>query len=96
MRLPTILPDYRVTDGGNLPAYAWPGGYAIAYVCNDGETLCADCVNDDTNPVHDASTDDSPDGWRIDGYMTADYHDIGEGDWTCAHCSRVIDAEVSL
>lgn len=90
MRLPTILPDYRCTEGGNLPRYGWPGGYAIGYVVDDGEMLCADCVNDPNNPVHDASEDADADGWRVDGYMTADWHDTGEDDWTCVHCYKVI------
>lgn len=24
-------------------AFAWPGGYPIVYVCDNGDTLCADC-----------------------------------------------------
>lgn len=81
------LTDIR-QDDGKLPAYAWPGGYAVAYVTDDGEFLCAGCVNDPTNPVHEGG---EADGWRIDGYQTADWHDVGEDDWTCAHCNATID-----
>lgn len=83
------LTEIRQTDG-KLPAYAWPGGYAIAYLMDDGEFLCADCANDPTNPVHEGGDGD---GWRIEGYETADWHDEGEGDWTCAHCNAVIDPD---
>lgn len=85
-KLPGILDDYRTNDG-NLPAYAWPGGYAIAYVVDDSELLCSECVNDETNPVHVGG---NADGWRVEGFMTADLHESGE-DWTCAHCNKVID-----
>lgn len=92
MRLPTIIPaEYRGEDE-KLPAYAWPGGYAIAYLTDDGEYLCAACVNDESNPVHE---DEPDDGWRVIGYNTADWHDIGDPDWTCAHCSADIHAAVT-
>lgn len=84
--MPSNLPQ-RDSEG-KLPAYAWPGGYAVAYVCNDGEYLCATCVNDPKNPTHEGG---DADGWRLDGYITADWHDTGEGDWVCVNCGRVID-----
>lgn len=78
-----------LNDDGTYPAYAWPGGYAIAYLMNDGVFLCASCVNDDSNPIH---FDGDRDGWLVIGYMTADWHDEGDGNWTCAHCEVVIHA----
>ena len=30
---------------GKLPAFAWPGGYPIIYICDDCATLCADCAS---------------------------------------------------
>jgi len=30
---------------GEFPAYAWPGGYPIIYLTEDGSVLCPDCVN---------------------------------------------------
>lgn len=32
-------------ENGNLPAYAWPGGYPIYYRDNDGLILCPQCAN---------------------------------------------------
>jgi hypothetical protein len=84
MRLAGILDDYRQSNG-DLPAYAWPGGYAVAYLADDGEFICAKCVNDPTNPVHVAREDDSRDGWRIEGYMTTDNKEEDD-DWTCSNC----------
>ncbi len=69
---------------GSLPAFAWPGGYAIAYVVDDGELLCA---ADATADGHEGGI---PDGWRLEGFISSDWHDIGEGDWVCSHCSKII------
>jgi hypothetical protein len=45
-------------------AYAWPGGYEVAYLDDEGNMLCADCahdeyVNDGTNfhPINLADSD---------------------------------------
>ena len=36
-------------DTGNLPAYAWPGGYPLYYLDAENNVLCARCAsaNDD-------------------------------------------------
>lgn len=73
-------------DTGKLPAYAWPGGYAVAYLMDDGEFLCAACMNDDSNPTHDGG---AADGWRVEAFVTDDWHD-SEDAWTCAHCNATI------
>ena len=72
------------------PAFAWPGGYAIAYLCADGESLCSDCM--DTQSVTFGSGVNPIDAqWEICGAMAygadTDYPDSDEH---CAHCNRVI------
>jgi hypothetical protein len=65
--------------------YAWPGGYPIGYLCDDGEYLCADCVNDPTNPVHMAG---DADGWRLEGLEALEGSALDyDGAVLCAHCS---------
>jgi hypothetical protein len=32
-------------ENGNLPAFAWPGGYPIFYLCADNGILCPQCAN---------------------------------------------------
>ena len=34
-------------ENGQLPAYAWPGGYPIVYLDQSCDTLCPDCANAD-------------------------------------------------
>lgn len=36
-------------EAGEYQGFAWPGGYPIVYVCNDGSYVCAKCMNDPTN-----------------------------------------------
>ena len=70
------------TDNGSFPAYAWPGGYPIIYVADDGGVLCAACVNYEDS-IH---FDGDGDGWRIDA---ADVHWEGP-DTYCDHCGTAI------
>lgn len=78
----TALQEIR-DEKGNVPAVAWPGDYPLVYVADDGEILCADCVNDPTNPVHETG---EPDGWRVDGYQI---HWEGPPEH-CSHCRKEI------
>jgi len=63
--------------------YAWPGGYPIGYVMDDSEFLCADCVNDPTNPVHAGG---EADGWRIEGMQCLEEDCAALMGIVCAHC----------
>jgi hypothetical protein len=40
--------------GGQLPAYAWPGGYPLFYLDNHGSVLCADCATDTLDDEYSA------------------------------------------
>ena len=31
-------------EHGTIPHYAWPGGYPLEYVTNDGSILCPECT----------------------------------------------------
>lgn len=78
-------------DDGSLPAYAWPGGYPIVYVMDDGEVLCPDCANGKNGS--DASVGaDAGSGWRIKGYQI---HWEGEPEH-CAHCNAEIPSAYGI
>jgi hypothetical protein len=74
-------------DDKPWPAYAWPGGYAIFYLADDMEYICADCMGTQAE-IH---FDEPDDGWRIVAAgafgATDDYPDT---DALCAHCNKVI------
>lgn len=69
--------------------YAWPVGYAVAYLCDDGESLCPACIRAEYRRVLRAVRGQLRDGWRV----VATYH-MGEADSyddeLCAHCGVCI------
>jgi hypothetical protein len=66
-------------------AYAWPGGYEIAFVCVDGEYLCRACVLANWRLVSNSVRSQDRSGWRVIGIETADNFENHE---TCAHCAK--------
>ena len=74
----------REPDRTDWPAHAWPGGYPIAYLCDDSGTICADCVGNPTNPVHFAGHSD---GWKVTSAFLANESDTAV--W-CDHCNKNI------
>ena len=51
------LQELCTENNGSLPAYAWPGGYAVHYLDKHGSVLCAQCA---TKDLLDPDTDDKP------------------------------------
>jgi hypothetical protein len=70
-----------------FPQWAWPGGYEMFFIMDDGETLCIKCANDDTNPVHFKDENNNADGWRVEGFSHTGETDGFIG---CTHCGRII------
>ena len=76
-----MLPDRN--RAGELPSWAWPGGYPILYLVADGETLCPACANGKHGSL--ASADENTDSdWRIVGWYI---HWEGPPE-RCAHCEH--------
>lgn len=46
---------------GELPPYAWPGGYAIAYYDAENNVLCSRCASRDAGDPFDDGTFDKQD-----------------------------------
>jgi len=55
----------KITDDkGELPAYAWPGGYPLFYLNNHNDVLCPNCANnhedfDETIVAYDVNWEDA-------------------------------------
>ena len=64
--------------------YAWPGGYTVLGVLNDGEYLCNKCLHE--SEVHVGG---EADGWRFEG---VDIYWEGPPE-QCAHCGDAIESE---
>lgn len=78
---------YRVSfDCGKVRSSAWPGGYPVFYIADDGEALCPSCVHDNFDQCDD---DDFPtSGWFVVG------EDINWEDASlyCVHCNKRIES----
>ena len=67
-----------------LSAYAWPGGYPLFYIVDDGEIICPSCANGGEFTT-DQSADD--DGFKIVG-ADANWEDPN---LYCGHCNITIE-----
>jgi hypothetical protein len=81
------MPDQRLPEpmeNGNYPAYAWPGGYPMYYLCKDGGVLCPKCLNDNKALINDP---DEPE-W----YVLASDINYEDPDLYCDNCSERIES----
>ena len=37
--------QFELSKDGNLPSFAWPGGYPLYYLDEDNNVLCAEAAN---------------------------------------------------
>ena len=49
-------------DDGELPAFAWPGGYPLFYLDSENNVLCPKCAND--NDEYSAQLIDCDANWE--------------------------------
>ena len=78
-------------ENGKFDAYAWPGGYPLFYLCDDGGTLCPACANRQNGSEADTSPD-TPRDWRM---VASDVHWEGEP-LTCDHCGAKIESAYGI
>jgi hypothetical protein len=70
-----------------LDAYAWPGGYPIAYMTIEGDTLCPDCVNAEIDLISAAKQDNDKQWWVRSQFI----HWEGDPE-ICCHCGKPIES----
>lgn len=70
---------------GRALAYAWPGGYPLYYVCDDGGELCPTCCDTEREAIDSSG---GKDGWNVVGVGV---HYEGEP-IVCDHCGRQIES----
>jgi hypothetical protein len=68
--------------------YAWPGGYPLYFICDDGAALSFDSVKDNLAQVICAIRHGLRDGWRVIG-CEINYED---NELTCEHSGKPIPA----
>ena len=67
--------------------YAWPGGYELALVMDDGELLCAQCVHEEFHNISTSHRHAINDGWRPAGITHAGEHEEAQ---YCSHCGKQV------
>jgi hypothetical protein len=80
--MPSIY-DVMLTRGDGtpyFPAYAWPGGYPLIYICADGAICCAACA---TKTLWDTFPDYRP--ALVDVFYEG-------GPETCSVCHAVLES----
>ena len=79
--------DFRAAKRNG--AYAWPEGYPLYFVCDDGGTLCAKCARKEARTIlHAIMSDARRDQWRVVG-ADINYED---SELFCDHCSDQIES----
>lgn len=66
------------------PSYAWPGGYPIFYVVQDGGVLCHRCANAELDRTLDSDDDQF---YIVDSSINYEDHHL-----FCDHCGSQIEA----
>lgn len=67
---------------------AWPGGYALYFLTDDGQALSFAAVRENLTRVLDAVLHGQNDGWRVVGLASTE----GDDEPTyCAHTGEVIE-----
>jgi hypothetical protein len=69
--------------------FAWPGGYCLLFVTDDGATLCADCARKEYRQVAHARRHGLSSGWRIVAVSNGSECD---GSAPCDHCGAELGA----
>jgi hypothetical protein len=68
-----------------IDRYAWPGGYALYGVTDDGGALCAACCRKEGDVIAASAPGD---GWHVTAYgCTVNDDDVP----TCDHCGAMVD-----
>ncbi len=65
--------------------YAWPGGYPLFAVTDDGAALCKECCRTEADLIDNATVND---GWDV----VALYVNWEDNTLYCDHCSQQIEA----
>lgn len=79
-------------EADELPAFAWPGGYDIAYLTVGGDDLCGACATETVKKNIEYATTEP--GYRPIGDDRIAGYSVGPSDdgAHCVECNRSLDA----
>ena len=64
MEIKTAKEFTKQLEGG---AHAWPGGYPLYFITNDGAALSFDAAKENHELIAESIADDCNDGWQVIG-----------------------------
>jgi len=67
--------------------YAWPGGYELFGICDDGAVLCCDCMQREYHLIAYSRRHKIDDGWNVVAVDCAANYD---SHIYCVHCNKTI------
>ena len=67
-------------------SYAWPGGYPLYFLCEDGAALCCKCAKKERRNIIESIHANARDGWHVVG-IDINYEDA---DLYCDQCNAHI------
>lgn len=68
--------------------YAWPGGYPLFFICDDGAALCCKCAKTEAVGIMRSIQQKARDGW----YVTGQDVNWEDPDLFCDHCNERIES----
>ena len=75
----------RLADQLSASPYAWPGGYPLFAITNDGAALCKHCAKSERSSI---GTTTGTDGWTVEA-LDVNWEDP---DLFCDHCGTRIES----
>jgi len=85
--MPKIDTTKEFKDALRAGPYAWPGGYPIYFIADDGEAISYDAAKSEAKLIISAIRNRLNDGWRVVG-VDINYED---DELTCAHTGKKIE-----
>lgn len=69
--------------------YAWPGGYPLFFICDDGAALCCKCAKAERrNILESIAHNQRGSGWRVEA-MDVNWEDA---ELICDGCNHLIES----
>lgn len=68
--------------------YAWPGGYPLFFICDDGGALCFTCAKKERRNIISSIAWNVRDGWKV-AAVDVNWEDT---ELYCDHCSKPIES----
>ncbi len=85
----SALPILRQVKQAARHAFAWPGGYPLAVILEDGEAICPKCARAEYRQIAWSTIVGDHGGWAALGAQICE----GEQHEACCHCGTTIAEE---